>query len=127
MLTQVALIKKELPKVGTRKLQYLLKDFFVQHGIKMGRDALFSLLMEEGLLVKKRKRKVSTTNSGTAFESIPTLCGNWNWCDQNSFGYVTSPTLPCKKAFVIYRSLRMLILKRLWATIWKLRWKQKVV
>ena len=63
VLTEVAHIRKELPKIGTRKLQYLLKDFFVQHGIKMGRDALFSLLMEEGLLVKKRKRKVSTTNS----------------------------------------------------------------
>lgn len=73
VLTQVALIRKELPKVGTRKLQYLLKDFFVQHHIKMGRDALFSLLMEEGLLVKKRKRKVSTTNSRHRFRKYPNL------------------------------------------------------
>lgn len=73
MLTQRARIRKELPKVGTRKLQYLLKDFFVQHGIKMGRDALFSLLMEEGLLVKKRKRKVSTTNSRHRFRKYPNL------------------------------------------------------
>ena len=73
VLTQIALIRKELPKVGTRKLQYLLKDFFVQHGIKMGRDALFSLLMEEGLLVKKRKRKVSTTNSRHRFRKYPNL------------------------------------------------------
>ena len=73
VLTEVALIRKELPKVGTRKLQYLLKDFFVQHGIKMGRDALFSLLMDEGLLVKKRKRKVSTTNSRHRFRKYPNL------------------------------------------------------
>ncbi|WP_262711971.1 IS3 family transposase [Flavisolibacter ginsenosidimutans] len=73
VLKQVALIRRELPKVGTRKLQYLLKDFFVQHHIKMGRDALFSLLMEEGLLVKKRKRKVSTTNSRHRFRKYPNL------------------------------------------------------
>jgi transposase InsO family protein len=73
VLKQVALIRRELPKVGTRKLQYLLKDFLVQHHIKMGRDALFSLLMEEGLLVKKRKRKVSTTNSRHRFRKYPNL------------------------------------------------------
>jgi len=73
VLTQVALIRKELPKAGTRKLQYLLKGFLAQHGIKMGRDALFSLLMEEGLLVKKRKRKVSTTNSRHRFGKYPNL------------------------------------------------------
>lgn len=73
VLKQVALIRWELPKVGTRKLQYLLKDFLVQHRIKMGRDALFSLLMEEGLLVKKRRRKVSTTNSRHRFRKYPNL------------------------------------------------------
>ena len=31
---EIALIKKELPKVDTRKLQYLLKDFLTQHQIK---------------------------------------------------------------------------------------------
>jgi putative transposase len=39
----------------------------------MGRDALFSLLMEEGLLVKKRRRKVSTTNSRHRFRKYPNL------------------------------------------------------
>ena len=73
VLTQVAQIRKELPKVGTRKLQYLLKDFLAQHQIKMGRDALFELLMEEGLLVKKRRRKVSTTNSRHRFRKYPNL------------------------------------------------------
>ena len=32
VLTEVTHIRKELPKIGTRKLQYLLKDFFLQHG-----------------------------------------------------------------------------------------------
>ncbi|GAA4740309.1 hypothetical protein GCM10023229_19510 [Flavisolibacter ginsenosidimutans] len=73
VLKQVALTRRELPKVGTRKLQYLLKDFLLQHHIKMGRDALFSLLMEGGLLVKKRKRKVSTTNSRHRFRKYPNL------------------------------------------------------
>lgn len=73
MLREIALIRKDLPKVGTRKLQYLLKDFLAQHRIKMGRDALFELLMEEGLLVKKRRRKVSTTASRHRFRKYPNL------------------------------------------------------
>jgi transposase InsO family protein len=56
-------IRKELPRLGTRKLLYLLAPQLVSHGITMGRDALFSLLAEHKLLIRQRKRKVVTTNS----------------------------------------------------------------
>jgi putative transposase len=51
--------RKEMPRIGGRKLLYLLhKD-----GIKIGRDRLFNILQHENMLVKKRKRKVYTTQS----------------------------------------------------------------
>ena len=34
----------QMPRIGTRKLYYLLKDEFNDLGIKIGRDALFDYL-----------------------------------------------------------------------------------
>lgn len=45
------------PRVGTRKLQHLLRGA----GVPVGRDALFALLGEQALLVEPKKRKVRTT------------------------------------------------------------------
>ncbi len=48
-----------MPRIGGRKLLYMLE----KDGIKVGRDKLFDILRHENLLVKKRKRKVFTTQS----------------------------------------------------------------
>jgi putative transposase len=49
--------------MGGRKLYELLEPFMLDHQIKMGRDALFNLLSDNNLLVKRRKNKAKTTNS----------------------------------------------------------------
>lgn len=51
--------RKEMPRIGGRKLLYLLQ----KDGINIGRDKLFDVLRHENMLVKKRKRKVFTTQS----------------------------------------------------------------
>lgn len=48
-------------KLGTRKLFDVMAAFLKDHSFKIGRDALFSLLRENNLLVRKRKRKGSIT------------------------------------------------------------------
>jgi putative transposase len=77
VLAQVRLLRKEHPVLGTRKLQVLLEAFLLEHHIKMGRDALFDLLSMHGLLVKKRKRKVLTTQSKHWLKKYPNLVGDW--------------------------------------------------
>jgi putative transposase len=52
-----------LPRLGTRKLLVLLKPDLDAHQIKVGRDYLFDLLDEHKLLIRRRKRKVFTTDS----------------------------------------------------------------
>jgi transposase InsO family protein len=52
-----------LPRLGTRKLLVLLKPELDAHQIKIGRDYLFDLLEEHKLLIRRRKRKVFTTDS----------------------------------------------------------------
>lgn len=56
-------LRMKMPRIGTRKLYYLLKDDFQSQGIKIGRDALFDYLRSESLLVKPKKNYTKTTNS----------------------------------------------------------------
>jgi hypothetical protein len=57
LLGQVALICKQQKPLGTRKLFFLMKHFMGQHNIQISWDALFALLRENGLLVRRRKQK----------------------------------------------------------------------
>jgi putative transposase len=63
VLQEVIAIRNNLPRVGTRKLHYLLQTSLESHHIKIGRDYLFDLLSEHKLLVRQRKRKAITTDS----------------------------------------------------------------
>jgi len=63
ILQEVVRIRKELPRVGTRKLYHLLTPVLASHGINVGRDYLFGLLSEHGMLVRRRRRRVFTTDS----------------------------------------------------------------
>lgn len=66
-------IRDDLPKTGTLKLQFMLKKSFEDHHISLGRDALFTLLRENNLLVKHKKRFATTTNSHHYFRIWPDL------------------------------------------------------
>jgi len=73
VLLEVLEIRKKHPKIGTRKLILMLKNFMYEHAIKMGRDAFFDLLSEHQLLIRKRKRKISTTQSHHWLKKYPNL------------------------------------------------------
>ena len=47
----VNMIREDLPKVGVRKLHYILNEQLVKYDIKIGRDKLFDLLREWGMLI----------------------------------------------------------------------------
>lgn len=73
VLVLVKEIREEMPFIGTRKLLYLLTPKLQEHNIKMGRDQLFNLLRFHGLLVRRRQRKVRTTNSHHWLKKYPNL------------------------------------------------------
>lgn len=77
VIKRVKEIRQQMPRIGTRKLHYLLSETLEKHGITIGRDKLFDLLEEYGLLVRKRKRKkVCTTDSNHPFRKYPNLIRN---------------------------------------------------
>lgn len=66
--------KRKLWKKGSgRNLHASLEEEFKQHGIKLGRDKFFDLLRRNGLLIKLRRRKTSTTNSYHQYHKYPNL------------------------------------------------------
>lgn len=70
---KVLSIRKSMPRLGTRKLYYLLKEAFAQEGIRLGRDRLFDILREERLLIVKKKRYSKTTDSKHWMHKYPDL------------------------------------------------------
>lgn len=66
-------IRREMPRIGTRKLYYLLKENFRRDGISIGRDRLFDLMREERLLIVKKKKYTKTTDSRHWMRKYPNL------------------------------------------------------
>jgi putative transposase len=66
--------KKRLrqPRMGTRKLHYLL-HCQPQHELQVGRDRLFSILRERRLLVTRKRAYHKTTDSHHRFRRHPNL------------------------------------------------------
>ena len=63
VVKEVKRLRASHPILGTKKLYVLLTPFLLEHQIKMGRDALFTLLAEHKLLIIRKKSKSRTTYS----------------------------------------------------------------
>jgi putative transposase len=73
VIQQIHQIRKNHGRMGTRKLYEKLSSFMQDHGIKIGRDALFSLVSANHLQVRRRKRKIQTTQSFHWLRKYPNL------------------------------------------------------
>jgi len=73
ILKLVRKIRETHPRIGTRKLHQMLQPLLIEHEIKMGRDGLFNLLANNHLLIRRRKRRVYTTQSQHWLRKYPNL------------------------------------------------------
>ncbi len=62
-----------MPKIGTRKLHYLLQPAFRKSEIKCGRDKLFSILGQIGLLQRRHRANRCITRSLALSRHFPNL------------------------------------------------------
>ena len=96
--------RKHQKRLGTRKLLEEMQDFLAAHHFQIGRDAMFDLLAQRGMLVTKRKRRgCVTTLSKHRFKKYPNIirdfipiAPNQLWVSDityvhlpNSFGYLS--------------------------------------
>lgn len=71
-------LRRFMPRLGTRKLYFLLKSKFDDQGIKLGRDGFFNYLREHRLLVKPVKRYTKTTHSKHWMKKYPNQLAGQN-------------------------------------------------
>ncbi len=62
-----------MPRIGTRKLYFLIREELNAINIKMGRDVLFNFLRAENLLIKPKRSYIKTTNSRHWMRKYPNL------------------------------------------------------
>lgn len=73
VIQQIKEIRKSHRRMGTRKLYEKLTPFMQEHGIKIGRDALFNLVAANHLQIRRRKRRITTTQSFHWLRKYPNL------------------------------------------------------
>ncbi len=73
ILERVRKEREDLPRLGTRKLLINIKDDLKAMGISIGRDALFSLLEANNLLVRQKRSAIKTTDSKHHYRLYPNL------------------------------------------------------
>jgi putative transposase len=66
-------IRCSMPRVGTRKLYFLIKEELMNANIKIGRDVLFDFLRAEHLLIKPKRSYIKTTDSKHWMKRYPNL------------------------------------------------------
>ena len=71
MRSKVLKVREDLPRIGGRKLIYLLQNDFNEQGIKIGRDKFFKFLKQQHLLVRRKKNRTITTRSYKRFHQHP--------------------------------------------------------
>lgn len=74
VIDEVLRYRKHQKRLGTRKLLHEMQGFLEAHNFQIGRDAMFNLLAERGLLITKRKRRgCITTLSKHRFKKYPNI------------------------------------------------------
>lgn len=74
IIDEVLRYRKQQKRIGTRKLLEEMQGFLTAHRFQIGRDTLFDLLAERGLLVTKRKRRGPvTTFSKHRYKKYPNI------------------------------------------------------
>jgi IS30 family transposase len=96
--------RKQMPRIGAKKLMYLLSDEFEGHGIKMGRDKFFDFLRANNLLINKKRKYTKTTDSFHRYHKYPNLIKNIRYIKPNKL-YVSDITYIRLKTGFAYLSL----------------------
>ncbi len=76
--------RKQMPREGGKKLYRRLKPRLNQLPVRIGRDKFYNILKSNGLLVRKRKKYVKTTNSKHRFRVYENLIKDYEPSRPNS-------------------------------------------
>lgn len=89
-----------MPRLGCKKIHYLLKE----KGIDLGRDILYDILRNNRMLIKRKKKYAVTTNSKHWMKKYPNLIRGFNFSGPNQLWVSDITYIPINNSFV-YLSL----------------------
>jgi len=93
-------IRRRMPRLGGRKLHYLLRPDLERMGLALGRDRLFELLRRQGLPIHPRRRSTRTTNSFHRFRVWPNLLRELEVSRPDQVWVADLTYLRCERQFV---------------------------
>jgi len=64
IVEMIRLVRRKHPRMGTRKLLHKIQPMMATEGMQIGRDRLFSLLRERGMLIQRKQAYRRTTIPG---------------------------------------------------------------
>ena len=99
LLELVGPIRQYMPRIGGRKLHFLLQDQLNEKALKIGRDRFFTWLRDHDLLIRPKRMYVHTTQSNHRFWIRNNLTQTVNLDRINKLWEVISPTFGHWKAF----------------------------
>jgi putative transposase len=99
IITLIKSYRKDMPLVGGVKLLHLLKPHLVINEITMGRDKLFRILRENGLLIKRKKYRITTTHSKHWFRKYSNIIKGIEVTKPDQVWVSDIPYLELKKGF----------------------------
>ena len=73
LIEYVRKIRQRQPQIGGRKLYHMIRPKLREMHFKFGRDRFFEWLGKEGLLIRRRRKYVKTTDSRHRFRKYPNL------------------------------------------------------
>jgi putative transposase len=73
VVQEVLRIRSVQKQIGVKKLHHMLEPMRAEHGIKMGRDRLGSVLRDEGLLVRRSRTRKPRTTFSSPWKRYPNL------------------------------------------------------
>ena len=107
ILLHVCEIRKMMPRLGTRKLHYMLQE----QGVRVSRDRLFDLLRENRMLVNRRKKYTVTTHSKHWMKEYPNLIRGFNFIKPNQLWVSDITYIPIEDS---HAYLSLIIPAKLW-------------
>jgi transposase InsO family protein len=63
ILQMISKVRKKHRYMGVKKIYFMIQPELLEHSIKIGRDGIYTIMSQNGLIVRKRRRRAITTNS----------------------------------------------------------------
>jgi transposase InsO family protein len=73
VLQLISFYRKDMPLIGSVKLYILIQPHLKSIGLRVGRDQVLRILRDNGLVIRRRKRKAITTMSRHRFRKYPNI------------------------------------------------------